>query len=284
MQIKQITRLRHLAFFLVISLLLPACTYLFFQPDDIDYSKYWVKEPEIAEIKITASDGYEMTHWLLKADTQAAKNAKGTIFFLHGNGQNNSAYVPLVYWMTEHGYHVFMFEYRGYGNNFVKPSLEHTIGDVEAALDYLLSQAQYSPVSLYGQSLGGSIAGFVAANYKQKSAICSVVLEAPFSDYRDIVREKLALSWLTWPLQYPLSWLVDNRYSPIDSIHKVMPTPLMLLHSHADRVVPYSHGKRLYASAKEPKHFLSVNGFHIQAMANPQVQFSLLQFFDEQGC
>ena len=270
-----------LTVFFVCTVLLQSCTSLFFQPNKVDYSTYWQVQPDISEIKIKSADGEELTHWLVNVDSTVYPKIKGTIVFLHGNGQNNSAYMPLVYWMADHGYNVFMFEYRGYGNNPGKLSLDKTISDLNLALDYVLSKEDLSPVSLYGQSLGGSITAYVAANYKNRASFSSVVLESPFSGYRTIVREKFAESWVTWPLQYPLSWLVSDKYSPIDSIHKISPVPLLIIHSHSDRVIPDSHGKRLYEAALPPKEFLAVNGFHIQAMVSPNVQNSILEFFND---
>lgn len=277
-------RFLYLWLFVTVLLALQSCTYVFFQPDKIDYSKYWSVNPDIKEIKVASFDGYEMTHWLIKAEQSNSINFKGTVFFLHGNGQNYSAYVPLIHWMTRYGYNVFMFEYRGYSKNLAEISLKNTVTDVESALGYVLSKAEYGPVSLYGQSLGGSVAGFTAANFKNKASLCSVVLEAPFSSYRKIAREKLSTSWLTWLFKYPLSWLVNNDYSPIDSIHKIAPTPLLLIHSDEDRVVPSAHGKLLFDAAKQPKSYLSVKGLHIQAMKNPETQLSIMEFLNEQGC
>ena len=276
---KTLKKLFALIIFFTFTAFLQSCTSLFFQPNTIDYSNFWQVKPNISEIKIKSADGKELIHWLVRADSSSYLKVKGTIVFLHGNGQNNSAYMPLIYWMTGHGYNVFMFEYRGYGNNTEKLSLDKTISDLELALDTVFSMEELGPVSLYGQSLGGSISAYVAANYKNRASFCSVVLEAPFSGYRAIVREKFSEIWVTWPFQYPFSWLVSDKYSPIDSIHKISPVPLLIIHSHSDRVIPQSHGKRLYEAALPPKEFLSVNGFHIQAMASPSVQNSILEFF-----
>jgi predicted dienelactone hydrolase len=37
-------------------------------------------------------------------------------------------------------------------------------------------------------------------------------------------------------------------------------TPILVLHGTADRTIPYSHGKRIYADAKTPKFFVSLIG------------------------
>jgi hypothetical protein len=54
--------------------------------------------------------------------------------------------------------------------------------------------------------------------------------ESTFASYRGIAREKLANFWLTWPLQVPLSWAVDDDYSPVDAIGRVSPIPVLIIH------------------------------------------------------
>ena len=35
--------------------------------------------------------------------------------------------------------------------------------------------------------------------------------------------------WLTWPFQYPLSWMFSDRFSPIKSIARVSPIPVLVI-------------------------------------------------------
>jgi fermentation-respiration switch protein FrsA (DUF1100 family) len=39
---------------------------------------------------------------------------------------------------------------------------------------------------------------------------------------------------------------------------------VLIAHSPGDELIPYAHGKRLYASARDPKVFLELSGGHNQ--------------------
>ena len=38
--------------------------------------------------------------------------------------------------------------------------------------------------------------------------------------------------------------------------------PLLIIHSPDDEIIPYSHGQQLFATAGEPKQFLTLHGGH----------------------
>ena len=42
----------------------------------------------------------------------------------------------------------------------------------------------------------------------------------------------------------------------------VFTSPLLLVHSRGDEIVPYDQGERLFAQANEPKQFLELSGGH----------------------
>jgi fermentation-respiration switch protein FrsA (DUF1100 family) len=59
--------------------------------------------------------------------------------------------------------------------------------------------------------------------------------------------------WLPiWPL-------LRTRYDSLARIGTVG-TPLLILHSERDEVVPYDQGRALYAAAAEPKRFQPISG------------------------
>jgi fermentation-respiration switch protein FrsA (DUF1100 family) len=94
-----------------------------------------------------------------------------------------------------------------------------------------------------------------------------VVLESSFSSYRGIAREKLGDIWLTWPLQWPLSFLFSSRYDPVDLIGGLPRCPLLIIHGDADEVVPLREGRALLAAARGPKDLWVVpGGGHLEAL------------------
>ena len=97
------------------------------------------------------------------------------------------------------------------------------------------------------------MAATVLGEEENAGAADCVVLEAAFASYRDITDDVMKKSWLLWPLR----WMVvpgmpAREQDPENRIAGIAPTPLLILHSDEDEVVPYSHGERLYAAAQAP--------------------------------
>jgi fermentation-respiration switch protein FrsA (DUF1100 family) len=262
---------------LLLVTLLAGCTGVFFQPHHIQ-----VRTPDklglnYEDVYFESRDGIRLHGWFLPAEAPA----QGTIFFLHGNAENISTHIGAVYWLPKQHFNVFIFDYRGYGLSEGAPSLPGAVGDVESAFTWLLSRKDIDPkrVVVFGQSLGGSLATYFTATTLHRADIKALVVESAFSSYRDITREKLASFWLTWPLQYPLSWTVDDEFSPIRVIGKVSPIPLLVIHGDADNIVPIAHGRRLYDAAGEPKEFWVVaGGNHIDAFRHTANRERFLSF------
>ena len=51
-----------------------------------------------------------------------------------------------------------------------------------------------------------------------------------------------------------------------------------------DPVIPYQHGKRLFAAANEPKQFQRLRGGHIESTRDPAVQQRIVDFLEGNGC
>jgi hypothetical protein len=247
--------------------LLPGgCTGLFFYP-----SRDFVLTPDrlglsYREVWFEAADGTRLNGWWLPAEGEA----KGTVLHLHGNAENISTHVLQVGWLPEAGFNVFVFDYRGYGRSEGAPTIEGLADDARAALRMLLAlpEAAGGPISVLGQSLGGSIAISAVSQTPERTRLCLLVTEGAFAGYRRIVREKLADFWLTWPLREPLSVRLADLPDPVDAVEGLAPLPLLIIHGEADAIVSLDHAFTLYGSAQEPKTLWIVPGVgHNQAFA-----------------
>lgn len=231
------------------------------------------------EVLFNSSDGTSLYGWMLPAQGKA----KGSILFFHGNAENISTHIGSVYWLPSHGYNVFLFDYRGYGKSAGTPELNGIMNDAQAAIVEFtkLPEVINTPKIVYGQSIGASIATYAVAHSGLRDKIDAVILESGFSSYRLIAREKLRSFWLTWPLQYPLSWTISDRYKPLEAIPLIAPIPLLLVYSQEDNIVPASHGQQLLAAAKDPKQlWLYANGRHISAFVQTEQRQRLLEYLD----
>ncbi len=222
-------------------------------------------------INFMSSDGVKLHGWFFKTQ----KKSLGTILFMHGNAENISTHVNGVLWLVNEGYDLFAFDYRGYGRSQGKTTIDGVHLDSMAALELLLSlpDANKNRVFIFGQSIGGAIAVYTMADFPHKDLIKGLIIDSAFSDYRRIAREKLGQFIVTWPLQYPLSFLFNNRYSPEKQIKKISPVPLLIIQGDQDRIVPAHHNEILYKDAGEPKELWIVKGAgHIESFASEEIR------------
>jgi len=250
------------------------CSSPFFFPDRKFYSEPAELNPNYESLYLDTTDGGRIHAWWLPAKT--APN-KGTLLFFHGNAQNLTSHVINLAWVNEAGYNLMIFDYRGYGQSVGTPNVSNALLDARAAYQWV--KQKEGPLFILGQSLGGALAvAFVAESTDVQSRIQGLVIDAAFSGYRLIAREKLAAFWLTWPLQYPLSWCVISGPDPVDALSKLAGLPKLFIHSSNDTVIPLSHGDRLFEAATPPKQRLITQTEHSNTFSVQQYRQELLNF------
>lgn len=225
------------------------CTAFFFQPMERHLFSPSDLGLEYHDVYFPSLDGARLHGWWLPARHEA----RGSVLFLHGNAENISTHIGSVMFLPEQGLNVFLFDYRGYGRSQGTAYLEGLMMDVEAGLNQLHALDETSNLAVFGQSLGAALAIVAVANSVHKDEIEVLVADSGFTSFREITREKLSGHWLTWLFQWPMSMTVIDKYRPVDEIGKLSPTAVILVHSMADRVVPFRHGQRLYDNSREPR-------------------------------
>jgi len=180
-----------------------------------------------------------------------AQKATLTILFCHGNGGNMTHRLDTINILNELGLNCFIFDYRGYGASEGKPSEAGTYRDAEAAYKWLTKNKNIPPenIILFGRSLGGSIAAYLATKIEAKA----LIIESSFTSYVDIGKK-------FYPYM-PVRLAARFSYSTIDYIRRVR-CPVMIIHSRNDEIIPFEFGLRLYDAANEPKEFIEISGSH----------------------
>lgn len=110
-----------------------------------------------------------------------------------------------------------MLDYRGYGQSEGQPGLPEVYRDIDAAFAWLDQAPEVKGTErvLLGQSLGGALAIHYLVEHPQRQGqFKALVFDGVPASYRGIARHMLDGSWLTWPLQVPLSWLVPDATAP----------------------------------------------------------------------
>lgn len=242
--------------FAVLSLSMFGCERVFYYPDQHDRGSPSDEGLAFEDVHFTASDGVRLHGWFLPA---TGGTARATVLHLHGNAANITGHFPFVSWMPATGFNVFTVDYRGYGRSEGRVSREGTIRDARAALDYLQTRRDIDAkrIILFGQSIGGAISIALAA--ERRGELAAVVLDSPFTDYREIARHHI----LRNPVMLLIAWWfpfgIEKGHDPIDCIGRISPTPILIMHGKDDRIVPPSMGRRLFDAASEPKELWQVD-------------------------
>ncbi len=198
------------------------------------------------EVFFSAADGVELHGWFVPA-----KSPRGAVLFCHGNAGNISHRLESLYMFNRLGLSTFIFDYRGYGKSQGKPSEKGTYLDAAAAWKYLTEKQQIPPgkIIVFGRSLGGSIAAHLCRTHTPGA----LIMESTFTSAADMAAE-------IYPF-LPARLLCRFDYSSLDYAQQVK-CPLLIVHSRNDEIIPFSHGRKIFEAAGEPKEFLEIAGSH----------------------
>lgn len=197
------------------------------------------------DVYVTTSDGVRINGWYVPA-----AGSTMTLLWFHGNAGNLSDRVHQLRVLHDRlGVNIFMIDYREYGRSEGEVSEAGTYLDAEASVAYLRHRpdSSGSRIVYYGQSLGSA----VAVELARRAPPDGLILEAPMLSVREMAR--VVAPFL------PVGALISTKYDSLSKIGAVH-VPLLILHGDRDEVVPYAHGKRLFAAANEPKRFYTIAG------------------------
>jgi fermentation-respiration switch protein FrsA (DUF1100 family) len=230
--------------------------------------KGWRDPPNerVRDVELEAAGARLHGWWCPTADWDPAR---GAVLFFHGTGGNLSYRgQSVVRWQEELGASLFLIDYPGYGRSTGRPSEAGCYAAADAAYDWAVEKLRVPPdrVVVYGGSLGGAVAIDLVSRRPHQA----LVVVSAFSSVRDVVRER-----------HPLvpSAFVQTRFDNLEKIARCR-RPVFIAHGTADRVIPVTHGERLFAAANEPKEFLRMEGYEHHHTPGPAFYERLRAFLN----
>lgn len=214
-------------------------------------------------VTFKSADGTPLHGWFIPARSD---KSKATVVFSHGNAGSIGHHLGFVTWLAEAGYHVLMFDYRGFGKSGGAPDRRGMINDVKAAFAYAASRRDVDSRRLvsYGHSLGGA-KSVTALGETPVKGLRAIVIDGAFASYQTMARViggQLGAS------------LVTDELAPKDFVGKLSPVPLLVVHGTRDEVVPVSQGRQLFEAARQPKTLFEVKtGRHGDALSRDHGAF-----------
>lgn len=209
------------------------------------------------DIQLTTKDNINLSAWFVPAQDNNSIG-QGVILFCHGNGGNISnrlSYLPIF---KDLGFATFLFDYRGYGKSEGQPSEVGTYQDVEAVWQYLTQERKIPSqrIIIYGESLGGAIASYIAqttATKNPQNSPAGLILASTFTSISDRAAE-------LYPF-LPIRLLSKFSYNSIERLPKIK-IPMLIIHSTDDEIIPFHHGEKNFQVANIPKKLVKLRGDH----------------------
>ncbi len=203
----------------------------------------------VRDCAFTASDGTELHGWWCEPTTSTAAGeptAEMVLLWFHGNAGNLAHRADLMLELARIPVNVFIVDYRGYGRSTGRPGERGLYRDARAAWRYLreVEQVEADHIVILGKSLGGAVAVDLASEVSP----AGLIVESSFASVPAMAAQ-----------HYPFvpRWLIRTK---LDSLSKIggVNCPVMVIHSRADEIVPYEHGRLLFDAAPADKRFFEV--------------------------
>ncbi len=200
-------------------------------------------------VSFRSEDGLALSGWYVPAASERA-----VVLFLHGNAGNISHRLPSLQIFNHLGLSTLIFDYRGYGKSEGRPDEAGTYRDAQAAWRYLVETRGLDPrrIVFFGRSLGAAVASHLATSRSPRA----LIIESAFTSVPDLGAK-------FYPFM-PVQWLSRFNYSTRDHLARI-DSPLLVIHSRHDEIVPFEHGRLLFEMARPPKQFLELQGGHNDA-------------------
>eukprot|EP00049_Salpingoeca_infusionum_P011120 m.191574 g.191574 ORF g.191574 m.191574 type:complete len:375 (-) comp14845_c0_seq2:2066-3190(-) len=232
----------------------------------------------------TKIDSEALSGWYIPARSRTHAHSNLCVVLVHGAARDRRAFLRHLPAFHSQGYAALMCDLRAHGLSS-GGAAPLTYGpreslDVESMVRYARGVLGHSKIVVCGTSTGAA-AALIASGRVQDTAALSyidgVVAENSFAcraDQFDHVAKAVFMCapWLAHVVA-PFHWLVRELtlalvqrldtipyVSPRESVGRVAPRPVLLMHGTSDLVVPVEHSLQLYDAASEPKQLWVVEG------------------------
>ncbi len=224
--------------------------------------------PLIKDVYLRTTNGDKVhARWV------AHPKARGAILYCHGNAGNLEDRVTQVnkLWSSLEE-SVLIFDYPGFGKSSGTPSERGCYAAADAAYQWLLEEKNIDPnnVLIIGQSLGGGVATDLASRRTHRA----LVLIRTFTSLPDVGQH--IVPWL------PVRWMLYNQFDNMKKIGRCS-GPIFIAQADRDKLIPFSHGKKLFGAAHSPKKFHVLEGLGHNNLPTESFYRELKVFIEKVG-
>lgn len=197
------------------------------------------------------------------------------LLFCHGIYMNISQRPEIVELARKIRMNVVLLDYKGYGKTKGKPSLKSILDDGLEVYRWLINKVDPRVVVPFGESMGGSVASYIA-RYAclKKIPIPCVVL---FSSIASLDRVLTLKKNTKMKILGELSKIVLSSNLPTCEFLKNVKCPVLIIHSPDDRFVVFEHALENLGSCRNRCKLIQIKGDH----TSPKVSYKKLMEIEE---
>ncbi|XP_022242510.1 monoacylglycerol lipase ABHD12-like [Limulus polyphemus] len=182
--------------------------------------------------------------------------------YLHGVAENRGASHRLnIYNVLSQSHvdgHVVTFDYGGFGDSSGTTTTVGMINDSKAVYQWIRKFVGKERIIIWGHFVGAAVGLRLTEELsKNKEYPAGIVLEASFNSLNDVIVTHPAFFFLRF-LPYFETLILealrheDTFLNPEDQTG-IVKSPILILHSHSDKLVPLSAGEKFYQKIQENK-------------------------------
>jgi pimeloyl-ACP methyl ester carboxylesterase len=209
--------------------------------------KYY--QAELQSVSVTTDDNFTLRAWYVVPE----KDNGSAVILLHGVGDNREGVAGYARLFLDHGYRVLLPDARAHGTSGGELATYglREAGDIKRWVDWLQA-GRPNCVYGFGESMGAAL---VLQSLRGESRFCAVVVESPFSRFRQVAYERSASYtrmpfWIGRTLEVPVvefalfyareKYGIDfTQANPKDAVATTR-TPVLLIGDEKDiDILPY---------------------------------------------
>lgn len=172
--------------------------------------------------------------------------------------------------LSEHGIAVFRFDFTGLGaseGEFANTNFSSNVADLIAAADHL-RQAHQAPALLVGHSLGGAAVLAAAGGIPESKAVVTLAAPSDPAHVTGLFDEHLTqierageaeVVLAGRPFRIKRQFLSDVAEQNLVAKVAALRRALLVMHSPRDSTVDIANATRIFAAARHPKSFISLD-------------------------
>ncbi|CAG8781708.1 34325_t:CDS:2, partial [Racocetra persica] len=219
------------------------------------------KRLECKQVVVETRDKCKLAGIIVKAknnDNKIIDDREPIIIYFQGNAGNMLFRIPifsqLILYSTNivKKVQIVAVGYRGYWFSTGSPSEKGLQIDALAIYEFVRALYPKNPVYIYGHSLGGAVALYLASNVKIQKELKGIIIENAFTSIKDMVTTIYPQKWLPYKYLVNIPLLNRNKWDNYRMIQGIK-IPILFLSSRNDEIVPQEQMIELHKMAKISK-------------------------------